>query len=85
MKVEIPGSYPGITRVHIITPGDSPNKEYWADEWEAHIQDGGKTLKLFAKGTGASARAQRNTSLAKDFTDLQKLVPRLVAKFRGRE
>lgn len=49
-----------MTRVDIIGPGV---KEFWADEWDALIQDDGATLKLFQVGDGAEAKAERNSHL----------------------
>lgn len=52
-----------LTRVVVVT--DDGVKEFWADEWSVHVQDDGRTLKLFPKGDGKSAQAQRNESLGK--------------------
>jgi hypothetical protein len=51
-----------ITRVDVVTPGMV--KEYWADSWKTHIQDGGRTLKLIADGDGAGHKAERDAALA---------------------
>lgn len=56
-----------VTRVHIVT--DLGHYENWADSWEAVMQDDGRTLKLFGKGEGAQAKANRLTSLMEETND----------------
>lgn len=56
-------AFQDVTRVVLITE-DGEYPEYWADSWEVHIQDGGKTVKLIAKGNSAEAIAARNSALA---------------------
>lgn len=57
-----------ITRVHVVTPGNEPNKEYWADSWVVALQDEGATLKLFATGDGKRAQQIRDEALAGDLS-----------------
>ncbi len=59
-----------LTRVDVVLPGrfypnsDVPVRgEYWADSWELSLQDGGRTLKLFGKGSGSEAKALRDQAL----------------------
>lgn len=52
------------TRVVIITP--DVQHEFWADSWAESVQDGGQTLKLFARGSGDAARKARRESLSRD-------------------
>lgn len=40
----------GVTRV--VIEKDNVYCEFWADSWIAAIQDGGRTVKLFARGAG---------------------------------
>ncbi|SKO15778.1 hypothetical protein [Mycobacteroides abscessus] len=39
-----------VTR--LVIEKDNVCCEFWADSWIVAIQDGGRTLKLFARGTG---------------------------------
>lgn len=52
-----------VTRVEIVLPGGLSGGEYWADSWDFHLQDDGRTLKAFAKGSGASAHTTRSAEL----------------------
>lgn len=51
-----------ITRLSIRTQLGS--YEYWADSWEFCLGDNDRTLKLWGKGEGHSARTQRDLELA---------------------
>lgn len=42
-----------VTRV--VVEKDGVYTEFWADQWAVAVQDGGRTLKLFANGTGVHA------------------------------
>lgn len=42
-----------VTRV--VVEKDGVYTELWADQWVVAVQDGGRTLKLFAIGTGVQA------------------------------
>lgn len=56
---------------------DGTRKEFWADSWDVHIQDGGRTVKLFAKGDGEQPRVERAQALAADMVeDLRKITDR---------
>jgi hypothetical protein len=44
---------------------DDAYTEYWADSWSILVQDGGKTVKLFARGDGAEPVSARNAALGK--------------------
>lgn len=41
-----------------------PYTEYWSEAWRLFVQDGGKTVKLFADGDAAEAISARNAALA---------------------
>lgn len=56
-----------ITRVDIITAKD--RREYWADEWTTLVQDGGRTLVLYAHGSGEDARVARAEAFAEDISE----------------
>lgn len=56
-----------LTRVVVVPTDGSGAQEFWADEFDIAYCDSGRTLKLFATGTGESARAQRSAELAKGF------------------
>lgn len=60
-----------VTRVDIIQEYGAlgADREHWADSWTISVQDDGKTLKLFGKGTGAAARSIRNQALAEFIAD----------------
>lgn len=53
------------TRIVVVT--ESGAQEFWADSWDVHVQDGGATVKLFARGPGANAQEQRRRSLSRYF------------------
>ena len=63
VPTDIPGRVPvdEVTRVVVIT--DAGVKEFWADEWNAYLQDDGRTLKLFPVGDGHAARVQAQRAL----------------------
>ncbi|WP_078345200.1 hypothetical protein [Mycobacteroides chelonae] len=42
-----------VTRV--VIEKDGVGTEFWADQWIVDVQDGGRTVKLFANGTGVQA------------------------------
>lgn len=50
-----------VTRVVVVK--DGVYTEYWAESWRVDIQDGAKTLKLFATGDASEAIAARNVAL----------------------
>lgn len=52
------------TRVVVVTPDGQ--HEFWADSWTESVQDGGQTLKLFARGSGDAAREVLRESLIRD-------------------
>lgn len=52
-----------VTRVDIV---GNEVREYWADQWTPYVGDNGRTLKLFALGKGAVAKAERDTALGKE-------------------
>lgn len=58
------GVMSNTTRVAVIN--NLGMREFWADDWSAHFQDDGRTLRLFGNGAGADAREGRNKSLAED-------------------
>lgn len=58
-----------VTRVGVVKPAGRTtfmSTEHWADSWEPSLQDKGRTLKLFAKGSGHEAECERDKSLAAD-------------------
>lgn len=58
-----------VTRIDVVDQNGV--HEFWGDRWEIHLQDEGRTLKLFQKdGYGAAAKAMRDVSLARDFQSL---------------
>lgn len=57
---------PTVTRVHVV---GAEVREYWADEWRASIQDDERTLKLFAVGSGAKARQERDKALGYELVE----------------
>lgn len=60
-----------VTRIDVIRP---LRNEFWSDHWAVAIQDGGRTVKLFAEGDGRAANEERNAALAKDISeDMRKL------------
>lgn len=46
-------AFADVTRVVVEKGGVFT--EYWADSWDVHVQDGGRTVKLFARGDGVAA------------------------------
>jgi hypothetical protein len=50
-----------VTRIDIVT--ELGRYTFWGDSWHYDEQDEGRTLKLFAKGDGAQARAERDAAL----------------------
>jgi len=50
-----------VTRVVVVK--GVVYQEFWADSWQASVQDGARTLRLFARGDGSEAIAARNVSL----------------------
>lgn len=50
-----------VTRVVVVQNG--VYTEYWAQSWRVDIQDGARTLKLFAEGDGSEAIVARNIAL----------------------
>lgn len=54
------GAMSNVTRIHVI---GSTTQEFFADDWEAHFQDDGRTLKLFGFGDGKEAKAERDSAL----------------------
>lgn len=52
------------TRVVVVTPDGQ--HEFWADSWTESAQDGGQTLKLFARGSGDAAREELRELLIRD-------------------
>ena len=62
--IEIPDT---VSRIDVVSASGRGASEFWADQWEAVLQDDGRTLKLFAKGRGVQAREERDRALAEDF------------------
>lgn len=63
-----------LHEIHRIVVVDQDGAhEYWADRWEIHHQDGGKTLKLIQNGYGAAHQAVRYVELAKQLALLRGL------------
>ena len=60
--IEIPDT---ITRVTVVA-NRGVSCEVFADEWEVAIQDEGRTLKLFGKGSGQGPRGERDRALGSD-------------------
>lgn len=56
-----------VTRIQLHT--DLGRYEFWADRWEAHVQDDDMTLYLRGRGEGRQARTQRDLALAGDLAD----------------
>lgn len=82
----MPESLPqnSLTRVVVVT--DDGVKEFWADQWSVHVQDDGRTLKLFPKGDGSAARIARQHSLTELFRDdLERAQRNQVAQLRANE
>jgi hypothetical protein len=52
----------GVTRIVLVQNG--AYTEFWAGDWRADIKDEGKTLKLFASGSGQAAKDLRDRELA---------------------
>lgn len=50
-----------MTRLVVVK--DDVYTEYWAEAWRLFVQDGGKTVKLFADGDAAEAISARNAAL----------------------
>lgn len=46
-------AFGSVTR--LVVEKDGVYTEFWADSWIVDVQDGGRTVKLFAKGTGVVA------------------------------
>lgn len=42
-----------VTR--LVVEKDGVYTEFWADSWDVHVQDDGRTLKLFSRGDGVQA------------------------------
>lgn len=62
---EIPNT---VTRVTIVAWHGLVH-EFWADQWLAHVQDDGKTLKLVGVGTGHDVKRIRDEELANDMAE----------------
>lgn len=58
-----------LTRIVVVPTGGGAPSEFWAHEFDISYQDGGRTLKLLATGTGEQAdhaRAQRTQALGRE-------------------
>lgn len=55
-----------VTRVVIVDDSSKIVQELFADSWDVLVQDDGRTVKLFARGSGAEAHTKRNAALAVD-------------------
>lgn len=61
--VNVPNS---VTRIMIINTGGGVVQEFFADDWEIHVQDCGQTLKLRGNGDGHRAAIARSKALGED-------------------
>ncbi|MDM2402118.1 hypothetical protein PP613_23575 [Mycobacteroides abscessus] len=43
------------TVTRLVVEKEGVYTEFWADSWIVDVQDGGRTVKLFAKGSGVAA------------------------------
>ncbi|MDM2402079.1 hypothetical protein PP613_23380 [Mycobacteroides abscessus] len=55
-------AFQDVTRIVVVNADGYT--EYWADAWMISVQDGGKTVKLIACGSGAQVIRSRTTALA---------------------
>lgn len=53
------------TATRVVVVGGGTCTEHWADDWHVLVQDGGKTVKLFARGDGAASAEERKKALGK--------------------
>lgn len=58
-----------VTRVTVMKGGGIVS-ETFADQWQTVIQDDGRTLKLFSRGGGAEAQAERDAALGEDLVSI---------------
>lgn len=71
-----------IKRIDVFDASGKLKAEYWADFWVVHVQDQGRTIKLFAHGDGAAFKDLRNTSLGNDLMHAQGRLDDYVQRFR---
>lgn len=62
-----------VTRVTIVGHQAGVLGEHFADSWHAYLQDDGRSLTLFADGTGKSAMAAHHDGLAKSLAEHEAL------------
>lgn len=75
-----------LTRIHILD-ANGISHEFFAEHWDLHHQDQGRTLKIIAAGTGGqAARAQRRrtNSLSQNLTDDLAVIRRVADAQRSR-
>lgn len=70
-----------IKRIDVFDNNGRLVKEYWADEWVVHVQDQGRTIKLFAHGTGDRYRNMRASDLGNDLMRSQGRLDDYVQRF----
>lgn len=66
----LPNTLHEIHRI-VVVDQDGPH-EFWADTWEIHHQDDGRTLKLIQNSFGTAHQAVRKADLAKQLQQLLK-------------
>jgi hypothetical protein len=63
---EIPNT---VTRVVIVATNGLVAREHFAESFDIHVQDEGRTVKLVAKGDGGKARNDRTASLGRNLVE----------------
>ena len=64
LSARVDEAFSATTRVVLVAGGVTT--EHWADSWHVLVQDGGRTVKLFASGTGGAAAQERKEALGRD-------------------
>ena len=66
LSARVDEAFNAATRVVLVEGGATT--EHWADSWRVLVQDGGRTVKLFASGTGVAAAEDRKKALGRDLS-----------------
>lgn len=73
---EFTSAMDGVTRV-VLVNAEGVIVEAWADSWDVRVQDGGRTVKLFAQGGGSAAAQERAAALRADIAAIgEEVTPR---------
>ena len=62
----LPAAADGPVLTRLVVVRDGAATEYWADSWRVEVQDGGRTAKFFAQGSGDADAGERSANLGRD-------------------